>query len=48
MLVVRCDLLEGDDMVTGLHVGDALTDGLDDTSTLVSQDDGERTLGVLA
>lgn len=35
-------------MVAGLHVGDTLTDGLDDTGTLVSQDDGERALGVLA
>ena len=35
-------------MVTGLHVCDTLTNGLDDTSTLVSEDDGEGTLGVLA
>ena len=35
-------------MVTGLHVCDTLTNGLDDTSTLVSEDDGESTLGVLA
>lgn len=41
-------VLEGDNMVSGLHVGDALTNRLDDTSTLVSQDDGESTLGILA
>ena len=35
-------------MVPGLHVCDTLTNGLDDTSTLVSEDDGEGTLGVLA
>jgi len=40
--------VESDDMVTGLHVGDALADGLNDTSTLVSEDDGESTLRVLA
>lgn len=35
-------------MVAGLDVGDALADGLDDTGTLVSKDDGESTLGVLS
>lgn len=35
-------------MVTGLHIGDALTDRLDDTSTLVSQNDGESALGVFS
>lgn len=40
--------VEGDDVVAGLHVGDALADGLDDTGTLVTEDDGEGTLGVLA
>lgn len=35
-------------MVTGLDVGDALTNGLDETSTLVSEDDGESTFGVLS
>ena len=42
------DLLKSDDVVANLDVGDALTNGLDDTGTLVSQDDGESTLGVLA
>lgn len=42
------NLLQRDDMVTWLYVRDALTHGLDDTSTFVSQDDGESTLGVLA
>ena len=35
-------------MVARLHIGDTLTNGLDDTSTLVSEDDGESTLRVLA
>lgn len=35
-------------MVTRLDVGDALTNGLDDTSTFVTQDDGEGTLGILS
>lgn len=35
-------------MVTRLHVCDALTHGFNDTSTLVSEDDGEGTLRVLA
>jgi hypothetical protein len=41
-------VLEGDDVVARLHVGDTLADGLDDTSTLVSQNNGESTLGVLS
>lgn len=35
-------------MVARLHVCDALANGLDDASTLVSQDDREGTLGVLS
>lgn len=35
-------------MVARLHIGDALTNGLDNTSTLVTQDDGESSLWVLA
>lgn len=35
-------------MVTGLHVSDTLADRLDDASTLVSEDDGESSLRVLA
>jgi hypothetical protein len=35
-------------VVTGLDVGDALANGLDDTGTLVSKDNGESTLGILA
>lgn len=35
-------------MVTGLHVGDTLANRLHNTSTLVSQDDGESTLWVLS
>lgn len=42
------DILESDDVVTNLDVGDALTNGLDNTGTLVSKDNGESTLGVLA
>lgn len=41
-------LLESDDVLARLHVCDTLTNRLDDTGALVSQDDGERTLGVLA
>lgn len=41
-------VLERDHMVARLDVGDALADGLDDTGTLVTQDYGEGTLGVLA
>lgn len=44
----RCRLLESNDIVTGLHGGDALADGLDDTGTLVSQNNGESTFGVLS
>lgn len=35
-------------MVAGLDGGDPRTDRLDDTGSLVSEDDGESTLGVLA
>lgn len=35
-------------MVARLHVGDTLAYRLDNTSTLVPQDDGEGSLGVLA
>ena len=42
------DVLEGDHIVAGLYRGDALANGLDNSSTLVSQDDGESTLGILA
>lgn len=35
-------------MVARLHIGDALTHRLDNTSTLVTQDDGESSFGVLA
>src|SRR5690242_4152846 len=41
-------VLKGNDVVTRLHVCDALTNRLDDTSALVPEDDGESTLGVLA
>lgn len=35
-------------MIARLYVGDALADGLDETSSLVSQDDRECAFGVLA
>lgn len=41
-------LLKSNNVVTGLHVGDTLTNRLNNTSTLMSQDDGEGTFGVLA
>lgn len=46
LLALGC--VQRDDVVADLHVGDALADGLDDTGALVSEDDGEGTLGVLA
>jgi hypothetical protein len=42
------DILEGDDVVAGLHVGNTLADGLDETSALVAKHDGEGALGILA
>lgn len=41
-------VLESNDVVAGLDVGDALSHGFDNTSTFVSEDDGEGTLGILA
>jgi hypothetical protein len=35
-------------VVSNLHIVDALADALDNTSTLVSKNDRERALGVLA
>ena len=40
--------LKGNDVITRLDVGDALAYRLHDTSTLVTKDDGEGTLRVLA
>lgn len=40
------DLLERDDIVTRLDIGDALSNRLHDTRTLVSQNDGECTFWV--
>jgi hypothetical protein len=48
MVNVKEDVLESDNVVTRLDVGDALADRLDNTGTLVSKDNGESTLGVLA
>ena len=42
------DVLECDDIVSRLHGRDALAYRLDDSCTLVTQDDGKRALGVLA
>jgi hypothetical protein len=36
------------DMVANFHVGDTLTDALDDTTTFVTEDDGESTFWILA
>lgn len=41
-------VLKSNDIVAGLHGGDALADRLDDTSTLVTEDDGESTFRVLS
>jgi hypothetical protein len=35
-------------MVSRLHGGDALANGLDDAGTLMTKNDGESTLGVFA
>lgn len=41
-------LLESYDMVAGLDVGDAFADRFNDTSSFVSENDGEGTLGIFA
>jgi hypothetical protein len=41
-------LLESDNVVARLHICDTLTNGLDDASTLVTQDNGESALRVLS
>jgi hypothetical protein len=35
-------------VVSDLDVGDALSDGLDDSGSLVTENDGEGSLGVLS
>jgi hypothetical protein len=40
--------VESNDVVTRLDVGDALANGLDNTGTLVSEDNRESTFGILA
>ena len=40
--------VKGNDVVADLYIGNALADGLDGTGTLVSEDNGEGTLWVLA
>lgn len=54
-MLVDCDaeigaenVLESDDVVADLNGGHALADGLDNTGTLVTEDNGESTLGILA
>jgi hypothetical protein len=42
------NILESDDVVADLDGGHSLANGLDDTGTLVTENDGESTLGVLA
>ena len=42
------NLLERDHGVANLYVGDALADRFDDTGTLMSEDNREGALGVLA
>lgn len=42
------DVLESDNMVTGLHGGDTLANRFDDTGTLVAEDNRKSTLGVLS
>lgn len=38
----------GNDMVAHLHIGDALTNALDYTTSLVTEDDRESAFGILA
>lgn len=47
-LEVEENVLKSNDVITRLHVGDTLTNRLDNTSSFVSQDDGESSLRVLA
>lgn len=44
----RSNILKSDDVISRLDRSHALANRLDDTGALVSQDDGESTLGVLA
>jgi hypothetical protein len=41
-------ILESDNMITRLHVGNSFSNRLDDTSTLMAKYNRERSLGVLA
>lgn len=41
-------ILESNDVVARLHVGDTLADGFDDTSALMTKNNGECAFGVLA
>ena len=41
-------VLKSNNIVTGLHGGDALADRFDNTGTLVTEDDGESTFRVLS
>lgn len=42
------DILESYHMVSRLHGCNTFTDGLDDSGTFVSENDGKGTLGVLS
>jgi hypothetical protein len=42
------DILKRNDMITRLHTGNSLADRLYDTSTLMTENDGEGTFGILA
>lgn len=42
------NVLESDDVVAHVDGGHALADGLDNTGTLVTENNGESTLGILA
>jgi hypothetical protein len=42
------NVLKSDDVVADLDGGHALADGLDNTGTLVTEDNGESTLWILA
>ena len=40
------NLLESDNIVSGLHVGHSFAHGLDDTGALMTEDDGEGSLRI--
>jgi hypothetical protein len=44
----RWNVLKSNDIVTWLHGSDTLADGLNNTGSLVAEDDRESTFGILS